>query len=63
MKWRTDRIEIILTEVDDEIVDLWNIVEFAFDWEDYAKQNGKSQMNERELKLANELVDLSEKLK
>lgn len=54
--------EIIITlENENEAQDLWNIIMFAFDWNGYAKENGKSTMNDREEKMANELVDLLEK--
>lgn len=54
--------EIIITlENENEAQDLWNIIMFAFDWNGYAKENNKSTMNDREEKMANELVDLLEK--
>ena len=54
--------EIIITiENENEAQDLWNIIMFAFDWNGYAKKNDKSTMNDREEKMANELVNLLEK--
>jgi len=46
-----------------EIENLWNIVMFAFDWQEYAEKNGKPTMRESELKLAKEIVDITDKIK
>ena len=47
----------------EEIQDFWNIVMFSLDWQNYAKKNGESTMTENELKLAKELVEITDKIK
>ena len=61
MKAESNGITIYLEK--DEIVDLWNIIMFAFDWQKYAEKNEKPTMNESELKLANEILDVTNKIK
>lgn len=47
----------------DEIMDFWNVIMFALDWQNYAEKNGKSTMTESELSLANKLAEITDKIK
>jgi hypothetical protein len=59
MKIESQGITISLTK--EEITDLWNIILFAFDWQDSEITKDKPKMNDSELKLANELYDILNK--
>lgn len=61
MRIESNGITIYLEK--DEIQDFWNIVMFALDWQGYAEKNGKSTMTENELKLANKLAEITDKIK
>ena len=54
---------ITITLEQEEIIDLWNIIMFAFDWQDSEITKDKPKMTERELQLAHELFDILDKLK
>lgn len=61
MKIESQGITISLTK--EEIEDLWNIIMFAFDWQDSEITKDKPKMNDSELKLAKELDNVLRKLK
>lgn len=61
MKVKSNGIEIHLEK--DEIEDFWNIVMFAMDYHNKETKEGNYCMNTSELKLANELIEITEKLK
>ena len=60
MKITTKGIEIHLEQ--DEISDFVNIILFALDYHEKETKNGNNCMTKSELKLAKELVDITEKL-
>ena len=61
MRIKSEGITISLEQR--EIVDLWNIIMFAFDWQDSELTKDKPKMNKSELELAKELLDILDKLK
>lgn len=58
---RTDKLILNLEE--DEILHLWNIVMFAMDFHNREAKQGSICMNEAELKLANEIIEITDKLR
>ena len=61
MEAKVNQLTITLNE--DEIMDFWNIVMFALDYHNKEIEQGKHCMHESELKLAKELVEITEKIK
>ena len=61
MKAEVSNLKIILEE--NEIIDFWNIVMFAKDLHNERLKNGQSCMSVSELKLANSLIELTDKIK
>ena len=61
MKVESNGITIHLEQ--DEVVDMWNIIMFALDWQSSELTKDKPKMNEHELKLANELQETLDKIK
>lgn len=61
MKVNSKGIQIELEQ--DELDDLWNIIMFARDWQDSDVTKNKPKMTDSELKLADDLLDILNKLK
>ena len=55
--------QLTITLDGNEIMDFWNIVMFALDYHNKETKQGKPCMHENELKLANELVEITENIK
>lgn len=61
MKITSNGIDIHLEQ--EEISVFWNIIMFALDYHEEKTEKGESCMYDSELKLANELLEITDKLK
>ena len=60
---KVDSKGIVIHLEQDEISSFWNILMFAKDYHTQETENGKTCMYDRELKLCDALLDITEKLK